>query len=358
MKPVALTVLRRPARFSAVIVVMICAGLLAACSGAPLPFSKAREAPPGRAPPPVVVGAIDGLPDGQAAAVFGALVRAGAQRGIAVGQDRVEDGHTLVGQFETRTTGTATTIRYRWTLTDPTDRVLHRIEETEAAPPSAGFDRDVVMRIAAYTAESLASRFSQLGYASRAAGLPPPLDHMAQAGPDAEREIDYETLHGPYMAASGPWDGSQPPVPQEAPHDKAASPAQFKADREPWTGSSARSIRGVAVTGVTGAGRTGNGELANALKQVLTEAGWPVEDQARDGVLAIEGDVSVGQSDGRAQKVALRWTVKAPDGAVLGTVEQANDVPAGSLDSGWGDAAHHAAQAAAMGIFDLVDKLR
>jgi hypothetical protein len=214
------------------------------------------------------------------------------------------------------------------------------------------------MRIAAYTAESLASRFSQLGYASRAAGLPPPLDHMAQAGPGAEREIDYETLHGPYMAASGPWDGSQPPLPQDAPRDAAASPAQFKADREPWTGSSAQSIRGVVVTGVTGAGRTGNGELANALKQVLTEAGWPVEERARDGVLAIEGDVSVGQSDGEAQQVALRWTVKAPDGAVLGTVEQANDVPAGSLDSGWGDAAHHAAQAAAMGIFDLVDKLR
>jgi hypothetical protein len=60
----------------------------------------------------------------------------------------------------------------------------------------------------------------------------------------------------------------------------------------------------------------------------------------------------------RAQKVALRWTVVAPDGKVLGAVEQANDIPAGSLDSGWGKAADYAALAAADGIFDLVDKLR
>jgi hypothetical protein len=64
------------------------------------------------------------------------------------------------------------------------------------------------------------------------------------------------------------------------------------------------------------------------------------------------------QPTGEAQKVVLRWTVKAPNGDILGAVEQANDVPAGSLDSAWGKAADHAALAAAQGIFDLVDKLR
>jgi hypothetical protein len=72
----------------------------------------------------------------------------------------------------------------------------------------------------------------------------------------------------------------------------------------------------------------------------------------------IEGDVALGEPNGQAQKVTLRWTVKAPDGQVLGAVEQANDVPAGSLDDSWGEAADHAALAAAQGIFDLVDKLR
>jgi hypothetical protein len=68
--------------------------------------------------------------------------------------------------------------------------------------------------------------------------------------------------------------------------------------------------------------------------------------------------VTIGQPNGKAQKVALRWTVKAPDGDILGIVEQANEVPAGSLDDAWGKAADYAALAAAEGIFNLVDQLR
>jgi hypothetical protein len=91
---------------------------------------------------------------------------------------------------------------------------------------------------------------------------------------------------------------------------------------------------------------------------VLTDAGWPVHDGSRDNALTIEGDVALAEPNGNTQTVTLRWTVKAPDGQVLGAVEQANDVPAGSLDDSWGEAADHAALAAAQGIFDLVDKLR
>jgi hypothetical protein len=48
--------------------------------------------------------------------------------------------------------------------------------------------------------------------------------------------------------------------------------------------------------------------------------------------------------------------VKTPDGKTLGTVNQANDVPPGSLEKGWGENALFAAQAAASGIYDLVKK--
>jgi hypothetical protein len=197
---------------------------------------------------------------------------------------------------------------------------------------------------------------SQLGYATRAAGLPPPLDHMVQAGPEAEREIDYETLHGPYMTAgSDPQAGPQPPLPE---HVAAVSEPPSEHDPDPQAVRAGPSIRGVAITGVTGAGRTGNGELASALARVLSDAGWPVEKGPRDDTLSIQGDVTMEQPSGKAQRVALRWTVRAPDGNVLGIVEQANDVPAGSLDDAWGEAADYAAQAAAEGIFNLVDRLR
>jgi hypothetical protein len=167
---------------------------------------------------------------------------------------------------------------------------------------------------------------------------PPPLDHLAQAGPGAEQEIDYETLYGPGRS-------------EAADATPADEPATAVADIE-------GAIQGVAITRVTGAGEAGNGELAGALARVLTDAGWPVQDGPPDNALMIEGDVALGEPNGQAQKVTLRWTVKAPDGQVLGAVEQANDVPAGSLEDSWGEAADHAALAAAQGIFDLVDKLR
>lgn len=332
----------------AAMVLILCAGLLAACSGSDLPFSKAREAPLGRASPAIFVGSIEGLPAGQESALFEALARAAARRGIVLGSRKVENQYRLDGAFEEIATDAGTAVRYRWTLADRTGRILHRIEATESSDPEeVGLGGIAVARIAAYTAESLSSRLSQLGYATRAAGMPPPPDHQVEAGPGAEQEIDLETLHGP---GGPPMATIQPSIPGDA-----AAPGTGIAGTDAGTDGA---IEGVAISGVTGAGEAGNRELAGALERVLTDAGWPVRREPGDDVLAIEGDVTLGQPDGGAQNVALRWTVKAPDGAVLGAVEQANDVPAGSLDDGWGTAADQAALAAAQGIFDLVDKLR
>ena len=56
------------------------------------------------------------------------------------------------------------------------------------------------------------------------------------------------------------------------------------------------------------------------------------------------------------QDVSVRWEVQTPSGGQLGDVKQANRVPAGTLDAGWGDAAFAVAEAAAMGIFDIVKR--
>ena len=53
---------------------------------------------------------------------------------------------------------------------------------------------------------------------------------------------------------------------------------------------------------------------------------------------------------------SLRGARFSPDGKTLGDVKQANDVPRGALDQGWGPAALAVAEAAATGIFDIVKR--
>ena len=112
------------------------------------------------------------------------------------------------------------------------------------------------------------------------------------------------------------------------------------------------------MTGVKGSPGNGNGELTAAMKKALAGAGWPVFDGPRPDALNIAGRVTLDKAIGSTQKVALAWTVTAPDGKDIGTIRQANKVPAGSLDNGWGQTAGYAAQAGAEGIFELVGKLR
>ena len=117
-------------------------------------------------------------------------------------------------------------------------------------------------------------------------------------------------------------------------------------------------IATVAVLGVTGAPGKGNAELARALRLVLRKAGWPVYAKKRPDSMTITGRVALGPKTPRGQRVHLTWTVRAPNGKVLGTIEQSNVVEPGSLDAGFGPAALPAAEGAAQGIFNLVRRLR
>jgi hypothetical protein len=114
----------------------------------------------------------------------------------------------------------------------------------------------------------------------------------------------------------------------------------------------------VAVIPVKGAKGTGNDELTRAMRQTLTLAGWTVLSAPAKNALTISGRVEMADVSGNMQQVALNWAVQAPDGGKLGDVNQANKVPAGSLDAGWGDIAGAAVEAAASGIFELINKFR
>lgn len=122
--------------------------------------------------------------------------------------------------------------------------------------------------------------------------------------------------------------------------------------------SASGGIDKVALVGVTGSPGRGNDELYLAMRKVLRDAGWPVVKNPGKTTLSISGRVALTAPRSGVQQVKLAWAVTLPTGKVLGTVRQANDVPAGSLNKGWGQTAGYAAEAAAEGIFNLVEQVR
>lgn len=190
--------------------------------------------------------------------------------------------------------------------------------------------------------------------ASDSAAVRPPWEALVQAGPGAEKDLDLETLDGPLPRVSAPVSAAEvPPQTQE----NATPPAQ-KAGTPPKAGKTGTVIKAVAVPSVTGAKGRGNGELTAAMRHVLQEAGWPVLASRRPDALLITGKATLGPVTGDTQKVKLVWTVASPDGKTLGQIVQENAMPAGSLDKSWGENAQFATEAAAEGIFKLIQGFR
>ena len=168
----------------------------------------------------------------------------------------------------------------------------------------------------------------------------PPWEALVAAGPGAANDIDLETLNGPDS------------VPPEIP----VAEAQTTQPQKPK--STGLEIKAVAVVPVKGAAGKGNEELTKAMRQTLTKAGWTVLDAPDRNALTIIGQVSIAPASGATQTVALKWDVQTPDGKNLGDVKQSNNVPAGSLNVSWGENAGFATEAAATGIYELINKYR
>jgi hypothetical protein len=172
----------------------------------------------------------------------------------------------------------------------------------------------------------------------------PPWETYVQAGPGAEKDIDLETLNGPQVA----------PAPEALPAETPVAPEPMKTPPKPGD----TVIKAVAVLPVTGAKGRGNAELTNAMRKVLKDAGWPVLSAPRADALTIQGSVVMDAAQNGQQPVHLTWAVHTPKGKNLGDIKQNNGVPAGSLDQGWGENAGFATQAAAEGIFKLIEGYR
>ncbi|MDP9137558.1 MAG: hypothetical protein M3N38_05200 [Pseudomonadota bacterium] len=361
--------------------------LLQSCSPGNQPFQKSLDGSvrsSGKTPPPITLKTLRGIPDDKAKMFSAMLADAAARRDVAVVEGAFPDSFWLSGVFRVQANSAGTVVSYQWKLDDGAGKPLHSFSGLEQAGVSSGnpWDAvfpDVLRRIAAGTTENLASRLAQMGFATRTAGLPPPALSFALASSKDAQEIDLETMYGPGKA---PAEGGEvaaltaadPQAPQAAPDAPAPSaatdaPAPSAATDAPppsaATGSLApkpqraeEEIRAIALTSVVGSPANDDAALRGALKAVLVGAGWPVVDKPQPDALTVTGRVSVDAPKDGKQQVALAWNVRAPSGRDLGTVRQSNAVAAGSLASGWSDAAGVVAEAAAEGLFDLVRRLR
>lgn len=114
----------------------------------------------------------------------------------------------------------------------------------------------------------------------------------------------------------------------------------------------------LTVHSVTGAPGDGNVSLRRALESALGRRGFRMNRDIVDGGIVITGTVRVVPGGREGDRVSIQWTALAPDGATLGTVDQDNRVPTGSLAGAWGIAAVQVAEAAAPGIAQLLARAK
>ncbi|HKY95189.1 MAG TPA: hypothetical protein VJL84_07775 [Kiloniellales bacterium] len=106
-----------------------------------------------------------------------------------------------------------------------------------------------------------------------------------------------------------------------------------------------------------GAPGDGGQSVPRALASIMTQRGFLVVDELKPGGFAVEGVMRIENAANDQQQVSLVWRVlSGEEGEFLGQIEQANVIPAGSLDGPWGDVAAIVAAAAADGLVDLLSQ--
>ncbi|MEO1191391.1 MAG: hypothetical protein AAFY02_06525 [Pseudomonadota bacterium] len=284
--------------------------LLGGCGKLPRPFEQGDKlANPLLLPPEGgnllvqrPLGLVPGLPDGGASLLATGLsdggIPASAESRSAIGADvEVTVARSPLNQISERLT-------IFWRVFSPSGALRGETRQDVVAPLGAwgAGEAEVLLMAARAAAPQLAPLVSGVDPSAR------PSTAVASAAPGGEEAAD-----------------AGPPVPS------------------------------IAVGLIQGAPGDGDTSLGEALVLQLAQQGFRMHREPAPGVLLVEGTIEVSAPAEGAQRVVLTWIVKdGLDGDILGDVQQANDVPRGSLDGPWGETALFAAMGAAEGITDLL----
>jgi hypothetical protein len=149
--------------------------LLLSCAG-----GQRLDAPTsssGKTAPPITVVEMQGMPAEKAQTLTELIAEAAGKRDIAIVQGAFGDGLRLDGSFTAKADANGTVVAYQWKLSDASGQLLHSFSGAEMAGLASGNPwsaavPDVLRRIAGSTADNLATRLMELGYAIRTGALP------------------------------------------------------------------------------------------------------------------------------------------------------------------------------------------
>jgi hypothetical protein len=154
------------------------------------------------------------------------------------------------------------------------------------------------------------------------------------------------------------WDRGATPLFKRLARDAVAGLAPLISDARAVPVPRAQPITVFDIDGAPGDGRI---SLRRSLAFELRKLGFRVAESIIRGStpIVLLGAVKIMAADKKdTQRVEITWTVLAPEGRILGTIKQANNVKAGSLDSSWGVTAALAARAATPGIAAIIRRAK
>jgi hypothetical protein len=162
---------------------------------------------------------------------------------------------------------------------------------------------------------------------------------------------------GPDAASPGAGPPADPDAPSSGPGAPSAIPGGPLPTQPPALAAASKAPR-VLVATVTAPSPAGSRALTSAMRRALGESQMVLVNSKEPGAFEVQGSVELSPPvDGR-QRIVVRWFVKRADGTQIGDLEQANTVPAGSLEGNWDKLAPIVALAAVDAVVELIARDR
>jgi hypothetical protein len=106
----------------------------------------------------------------------------------------------------------------------------------------------------------------------------------------------------------------------------------------------------IMVTAIFGAPNGGGAALRAGVINALRGQGFAVVERPGKTTHQLQCNVALSESQEGYERLSLTWELKSPQGTVLASIDQANEIPIGTLNQGWQGLAEPITQGAATGI--------